>query len=69
MALGLTAGGCTSVMPYQRGVLADPMMSFDPQEDPTAGLEGKAVVVNNNTHATEYAGGSQGSGGGCPSCK
>lgn len=62
--------GCATVKPYQRGLLAHPMMSFDPQEDPSAALEGGVYAVNYNEHSVVYAGG--GAGGvaaGCPSCK
>jgi hypothetical protein len=53
---------------YQRGILADPMMSFDPQDDPTARLEASIHQIGYHEHAISYAGGSGGSSG-CPSCK
>lgn len=63
-------GGCATVQPFQRGILADPMMSFDPQEDPTASIEGTVNAVNFNEHSLVYTGGGSGSvAGGCPSCK
>lgn len=66
-ASGLT--GCMSITAAQRGLLADSMMSWDPQEDPCAALEGGVYAVGNMENSRVYAGGSQGASSGCPSCK
>lgn len=60
--------GCVTVPAFQRGQLAKPMMSFDPQEDPCATLEASVYAVNLNQHDIVYVGGA-GAAAGCPSCK
>jgi hypothetical protein len=58
-ALALAAGGCATVAPQQRAILADPTMQFDAEGKHDAGLR----------HAIENREGSMGgtgvSGGGC----
>jgi hypothetical protein len=56
-AIGLAAGGCTHVAPYERGKLAHPMMTTDD-------LEGRAASHVQAVHEGATGGGSVG-GGGC----
>lgn len=69
LAMVSMTAGCLSFGAADRGILADPMMSFDPQEDPSAGQEAGVYAINYMENSTVYAGGSQGASSGCPSCK
>jgi hypothetical protein len=59
LALGVLAGGCVTVRPEQRAILADPVMQF--QSDPREAAQRQHVLDNREGSF----GGTSVQGGGC----
>lgn len=61
LALGIAAGGCASVRPEQRAILADPVMQFENEP----GEEAARQHVFENREAAIGGGSVKGGGCGC----